>query len=202
MILRPPAALIADSQTADRQRLSTLLVCLDDAGMQAVLSDPGLSCILDTDDQSSCPADQRVMSRCALITGASFETLYGAAPARLVDGIAEALMASTPRTVAQGGLHAPFIHTLETRRLDPSAQMIVSVARCAHLGTPGNLADDMRFYTRLISARPPRLQPLEHVAIPRPPGMAHGPFTGWTQIRELMQHREGAEPPWSQLQLR
>lgn len=202
MILRPPAALIADSQTSDGRRLSTLLVCMTDADMDAVVRDPNLACVLDSDDQISSHIHDRAPSRCALITAGCFDSLHAGTPGRLSDGIAQALEASTPRTVLSGALHAPFIHHLEATRLDPSAQMTVSVARCAHLGSRGNLADDLQFYTRLIAARPPRLGPLEHVAIPRPAGMTAGPFDGWTQIRELMQHRKGAEPPWSELQLR
>lgn len=128
---------------------------------------------------------------------------------KLAVAIKKALDESTPRTLAHGQWHMPYIHPMDIEAaddlvsmgLDLDVQQIlkrVSVARCA--GTSyltqdrvgRDLQDDLRIFERLRTAQPPHWSPFEHIATPVPAGHAFGGvpvpprrhnLTGWASLR-------------------
>lgn len=110
--------------------------------------------------------------------------------------ITAALHASTATLITaqgkDGGIHVPYITRSERRYLTPSQQACISVARCVRATDPKrhrprNVPADIALYHALISGRPPRMQPVEHVAVV---GAAPvGRYTGWVSLRHLFQHR-------------
>ncbi len=112
-------------------------------------------------------------------------------PARLM---LEAIDASTPKKVAAGEYHTPYI--LDDERdpesdlfLPPEKRVQVSAARCARVSylTQDGIRDhlaDFKLWDRLTTAFPPHASPLEHVARPKVMGdKSLGNFKGWVQIR-------------------
>ena len=107
----------------------------------------------------------------------------------------EALAGSTPRPVAGGDWHTPFLTPGERDTLGPEQVRAVSAARCARVsyftptgdrvvGAGPSLEADLQLCERLLDpgqGSAPHLSPFEHVATPATPGS--GNFTGWRQWR-------------------
>ena len=99
-------------------------------------------------------------------------------------------LASTPRSLAAGEWHLPYVQPDESLELGVAKR--VAAARCArvsYLTHDGrrDLAADLQLYDRLVAARPPHASPLEHVARPRNNDEpAQGNFRGWIQLRHLV----------------
>lgn len=111
------------------------------------------------------------------------------------DAMRAALNASTPTPVDVGELHLPYLPDWEATDLPPLECAMISAARCArvsyltHAGTR-SLDEDLKLYQRLITADPPHLSPLEHVALSaKPYATTEGNFDGWHQLRHLLTHR-------------
>lgn len=104
---------------------------------------------------------------------------------------------SSPEKLALGEWHLPYLEPWETQTLPVMQANQVSVARCAraaHLteARPLDAQEDLAIFHRLITATPPSLSLLEHVATPSTPGESStGAFTGWHQFRYL--HEQGAD---------
>jgi thymidylate synthase ThyX len=101
-----------------------------------------------------------------------------------------ATAASTPRPVAMGEWHTPYVRP-EEADLEPEQRKRISSARCArvsYLTHDGrrDLAADEELYARLVEAEPPHWSPLEHVATPAPDG-APGNLRGWAQLRHVVE---------------
>lgn len=118
-----------------------------------------------------------------------------AAPAELMK---EAIEASEPQLVKHGEWHLPYIQDDE-QDLDKETKIKVAVARCArvsYLTHDGkrSISKDLELYQNLITANPPHMSPLEHVATPTLkcvyPGGFKGNFEGWEQLRHLPLTRE------------
>ncbi len=116
----------------------------------------------------------------------------------------EALHNSVPDKLEAGQWHRPYIRADDKLQVGdglPGAQEnadlvlnAVSAARCArvsYLTQEGvrDMEQDMDLYNRLVDAEPPHWSPLEHVAKPAPwmPHPAEGNFSGWVQLRGLIE---------------
>ena len=106
----------------------------------------------------------------------------------------DALRKSTPEPLAGNEWHMPYVdeedfEECRSRGIDPR---FVSAARCARVSylTQEGKRDvlvDAELYQRLVSADPPHMSPLEHVATPRPLGhRGAGNFHGWDQLRHIV----------------
>jgi len=115
---------------------------------------------------------------------------------------------STPSLVKYGDWHLPFIDKQdheEAARLVYTEPALgrqqpveilksVSVARCArvsYLTHDGqrSLLEDLKLYSRLVTASPMHASPLEHVATPVKEGdLTPGNFVGWGQYRHVIEH--------------
>lgn len=99
----------------------------------------------------------------------------------------EALDASTPILVKEGGWHTPLILDDE-QDLDLETKKKVSVARCARVSYmthdgKRDLDKDIELYEKLVTATPPHYSPSEHIATPSKDGDFTANFVGWTQLR-------------------
>lgn len=87
----------------------------------------------------------------------------------LAEAMREARRASTPRVLAPGEWHLPYI-TDDMRGRDSLELCKISAARCArvsylrHDGTPAPVEEDLTLFERLAHAKPPHASPLEHQA--------------------------------------
>lgn len=119
--------------------------------------------------------------------------------------IHEAMAESTPRVLAPGEWHLPYVSQEE--RDDEKLQGLlqqISAARCCrvsylkHDGTVPSVDDDLALFQRLAGATPLHASPLEHQATPDvivpdsgnqmahwKDATAHGNFQGWIQYRKL-----------------
>ncbi len=124
--------------------------------------------------------------------------------AHAADAMRAALNASTPTPVELGDLHLPYLPDWEAERLTATERAQVSAARCARVsyltqaGTR-SIDADLNLYLRLVTADPPHLSPLEHVATPAEPhatvdGNLDGNLDGWHQLRHLIQPRTVEQP--------
>lgn len=100
----------------------------------------------------------------------------------------DAYAASTPKQLACGEWHTPYIR--DDENFDLKTRREVSVARCArvsYLTHDGkrDANEDVSMYERLVGAVPRHESPLEHVATPAhaSDGVPLGNFTGWHQLR-------------------
>lgn len=106
------------------------------------------------------------------------------------EAMQSALAASTPVPMGYGDWHTPYVDEdsaqeayllgLDTRH--------ISAARCAKVSYMRQEVRDLRkedqLYRRLVTADPPHMSPLEHVATPTEEFMdSGGNFRGWTQLR-------------------
>lgn len=121
-----------------------------------------------------------------------------------------ALMDSQPLILEGDEWHTPYIRDEDreqvgyglhptTRENADKVLCAVSAARCARVSylTQEGVRDmqvDMDLYDRLVQAEPPHWSPLEHVARPTPwpSHPAQGNFTGWVQLRGLVQQEREA----------
>lgn len=97
----------------------------------------------------------------------------------------EAMDASTPTPVSEGGWHLPFVQPDE-RSLDVETRKRIAVARCArvsYLTHEGKreIEKDLELFERL--KRDHHLSPFEHVATPTDDKAFHANFRGWVQMR-------------------
>jgi thymidylate synthase ThyX len=108
--------------------------------------------------------------------------------------MADALAGSTPRPVAIGQWHLPYIQDDERGELPLEVQQQCSVARCArvsYLTHDGkrDIEKDRELYERLLGGSGfGHWSPFEHVATPRPgdaPDSREGNFRGWLQYRKM-----------------
>lgn len=123
----------------------------------------------------------------------------------VADAIRAALNESTPRQIAAGDFHTPYILDEEYDEFGLVTRTEVSAARCArtsyltHHGIR-DVDEDLRLFNDLVTARPPHWSPLEHVARPdednvrvvtiEVPGSVYdidlpviGNLVGWRQLR-------------------
>jgi hypothetical protein len=107
-----------------------------------------------------------------------------------------AYTASTPVPLAHGEWHLPYISADEQQQIAAMPGVngrMVSAARCArvsYLTHDGrrDLAEDVRLFEKLVSARPAHWSPLEHQATPAPDGMLpRGNFNGFEQHRHRLE---------------
>lgn len=101
---------------------------------------------------------------------------------------------STPKALALGQWHLPFVTDYEVSQLRTDALLAASVARAArtsyknHDGTAPNIAKDLALYTRLVGDTPKHASPTEHQAEAIPVEICGqgGCFgdTGWRQHRK------------------
>lgn len=102
---------------------------------------------------------------------------------------------STPEKLAVGHWHLPYISTTELAAMPTQQAVRVCVARCARVSylTQNGVRDpqqDLALYERLITADPPHFSPLEHAATPATPQETpRGNFSGWHQLRHLLNER-------------
>ncbi|MEO2108520.1 MAG: FAD-dependent thymidylate synthase [Actinomycetota bacterium] len=107
------------------------------------------------------------------------------------EAMREAFDASTPRAMAAGEWHTPYVRDDELD-LDDRTKRRISAARCArvsYLTHDGrrDLSADEELYQRLVTADPPHWSPLEHVATPAVDGEAVlGNLRGWHQLRHRL----------------
>lgn len=105
--------------------------------------------------------------------------------------IEAAIAASTPKLLAYGEWHTPFVQDDE-QHLSWKEKIELSVARCArvsYLNHDGkrDIEADLKLYSRLASQSPPHLSPFEHVCTPAAPGeYILSNFEGWNQARGLI----------------
>jgi thymidylate synthase ThyX len=108
--------------------------------------------------------------------------------------------ASEPSRIEPGEWHLPYIDGADRLEFESEGEGIeiakaVSAARCARVSylTHDGRRDhskDVELYERLISADPPHISPLEHVATPSASDVSTGNFVGWRQLRyELLADR-------------
>lgn len=131
----------------------------------------------------------------------------------LADLMWVAMQESTPRALAHGQWHLPYVTEQdyddamaapnETLDSDPGGietLIKISTARCArvsyrlHDGSSSTLEKDLALYDRLVGVNPKHASPAEHQATPdtlahmnlwaRP--HLHGPLRGWVQHRKLL----------------
>jgi thymidylate synthase ThyX len=110
------------------------------------------------------------------------------------EAMRDAIAASTPTPVANGGWHLPYLRPGELDELDAAGHDVeiakrISVARCARVSylTQDGVRDwskDLDLYDRLTTQQPPHASPLEHVATPDAHGT--GNFRGWQQLRHVV----------------
>jgi thymidylate synthase ThyX len=110
------------------------------------------------------------------------------------EAMRDAIDASTPTPVGEGGWHLPYLREGELDELfaaghDLEVAKRISVARCARVSylTQDGVRDwskDLDLYERLTTQQPPHASPLEHVATPDAHGT--GNFRGWQQLRHLV----------------
>lgn len=107
------------------------------------------------------------------------------------EAMREVFDASTPRAMAAGEWHTPYVRDDELD-LDERTKRRISAARCArvsYLTHDGrrDLSADEELYQRLVTADPPHWSPLEHVATPAGDGEAVlGNLRGWHQLRHRL----------------
>lgn len=107
------------------------------------------------------------------------------------EAMRDALAQSTPKRLEHGQWHMPYMHEedLALCQLNAFDPREVSAARCArvsYLTHDGHrdITQDHLLYRRLVTADPPHMSPLEHVATPTEEfALSGGNFRGWTQLR-------------------
>lgn len=113
----------------------------------------------------------------------------------LADAMFEAREASSPKLLAQGDWHLPYVSETERETYDLSDLLVMSSARCArvsysnHDGTSPSMEDDRNLYDRLVTAELVHASPLEHQASPDPEGTQRhlwGNFHGFIQHRKTV----------------
>ena len=135
-------------------------------------------------------------------TGAplAYLPIYDAAAA-----MRDARTGSTPRHVAAGDWHTPFITSDERAALEPHQVRAVAAARSARVsyftptgdrvvGAGPSLEADLGLCERLLDpgeGSAPHLSPFEHVATPATPGS--GNFAGWRQWRADVEASRSAQ---------
>lgn len=88
--------------------------------------------------------------------------------------------------------HLPYVTDRERADLGISSLLKLSTARCARVSylTHDGVRDldaDYTLFDRLVTARPGHWSPLEHCARPDDTGRAPGNFTGWAQLRHMVE---------------
>lgn len=105
----------------------------------------------------------------------------------------EALRASSPRLLAMGEWHLPYVTAAERRDFQPDLLVKLSAARCArvsyltHDGQAPSLNKDLDLYDRLVGSVPLHASPIEHQATPLHFAEWSGNFRGWAQYRKRVE---------------
>lgn len=123
----------------------------------------------------------------------------------LAEKMKEAYDASEPDRIGWDGWHVPLVHDEDVAEIkkrlgvEPYTAMdvirhllMISVARCARVSylTHDGVRDiekDIELFERLRDHTPPHASPFEHVATPSRTLDTPGNFTGWTQLRHIME---------------
>lgn len=113
---------------------------------------------------------------------------------RAVESLRAAVMASTPRQLAAGEWHLPFVTDDERSQLPTDVLLKLCVARCArvsYLTHDGkrDLQRDVELYAQL--SRDGHLSPTEHAAVALAEPERHGNFTGFKQLRKTIPDESG-----------
>jgi thymidylate synthase ThyX len=131
----------------------------------------------------------------------------------LADKMYAAYSSNTPKKLANGEWHLPFVseidaalllsNDLTAHRLENFDESVfprqeeqllkMSVARCArvsylnHEGKRPSLAEDLQLYDRLVGSAPIHASPAEHQAMAvADPNIRSGNFRGWVQYRKTL----------------
>jgi thymidylate synthase ThyX len=100
---------------------------------------------------------------------------------------------STPKMLAQGVWHLPYVLEDEREKLDLNTLLKASAARCArvsyltHDGENPTIEKDIALYDRLVGSVPLHASPIEHQATPIDSNEWSGNFKGWQQYRKLVE---------------
>ncbi len=99
---------------------------------------------------------------------------------------------SQPTLVPESFWHRPYVTLDEIVEFGPDVATKVSVARCARVSylTHDGVRDidkDIELYNRLAEHKPAHASPFEHVATPFNGVRNKGNFTGWTQLRHILE---------------
>lgn len=103
----------------------------------------------------------------------------------------KAYVQNVPRSLNIGSWHIPFQdHMPEDLIL--AKKVKIAVGRCARVSYKNqdgeyNVADDLKLYDRLVSARPGHWSAFEHVAEARNDSEYSGNFRGWRQYRKMFE---------------
>ena len=166
-----------------------------------------------------------------LVSATSFDNFFGvrwhpdAQPEiqELAQQMFAARQSSTPRPLASGEWHLPYVAAVDAQSLGLDTARRCSAARCArvsdlnHDGTAPNVAKDLDTFAKLAGdpngpPQPLHASPMEHQATPdrlqnpddpdswQNPAQ-HGNFHGWRQFRKMLAHEqiEKFEPPMGRL---
>lgn len=121
----------------------------------------------------------------------------------LADLMYESYNAHTPKSIAAGDWHVPFItdkdvseviaYTIANGRTFGDLIVRRSVAKCArvsylnHDGTASTLEQDLQLYDRLVGSAPIHASPAEHQAMATgDASVRSGNFRGWIQFRKTL----------------
>lgn len=114
----------------------------------------------------------------------------------LAEAMYGAMRSSTPKTVAPGDFHLPYVSAEEIALAGSLIPVKLSVARCARVsyltqdGKKPSIDDDLKLYDRLVGSVPLHASPAEHQATPDPRRTSpqfHGNFRGWVQYRKTLE---------------
>lgn len=113
---------------------------------------------------------------------------------RAVEALRLAVEASTPRMLAAGEWHLPFVTDAERNALPEATLVKLCVARCARVSylTHDGKRDpqrDVELYEQLTRDR--HLSPTEHAAMALDAAERHGNFTGFKQLRKWIRDEDG-----------
>ena len=117
----------------------------------------------------------------------------------LAQAMWDAMQASTPEVIGDGGYHLPYIREEESH-LPIGTRLKISTARCARVsyktydGKLSTVDKDVELYERLVGSDIKHASPAEHQAKPDykvqyycfSDEEYHGNFTGWIQHRQMI----------------
>jgi len=96
---------------------------------------------------------------------------------------------SVPRKLKYGDWHLPYVTFAERAQHSISEAIRVSAARCCrvsymnHDGKKTTLDQDLGLYSKLVTADPPHMSPVEHQATPSPEDRFYFNLMGWQSNR-------------------
>jgi thymidylate synthase ThyX len=133
-----------------------------------------------------------------IVTATEWENFWGLRCSRMAQPeirmVAEAMRVafdvSRPFEIDYRDWHAPYIQPDDPVDADFRKVSAARCARVSYLTHDGkrDLCKDLELYERLVSADPPHLSPLEHVATPAlPDDGVQGNLRGWHQLRHQVE---------------